>query len=466
LAIFITFPGVVTVTGELMNSKFPGLKSCLKFSGILFLFTVKAIFSREIFAQDIRAAVKPDAQRLISIYKQIHANPELSFMEFETAALIASELKANGFEVYEGIGGTGVVGVLSNGDGPTVMYRADMDALAVREDTDLNYKSTVVKADRNGLEYPVAHACGHDAHVTWLIGVAKQLASSKDDWSGTVILVGQPAEELIEGAVAMVEDGLYDRVPKPDIVIAGHNDPYYPTGSVGIIGGRRLAGTDQLDVVIYGIGGHGSSPHTATDPVVMAAMATMAYQTIISRKINPYQPAVLTVGAIEAGTSNNIIPDSAKLKLNLRWYREEERELMLGSIRSITDGIAEIHGISEDRMPEYIMKGNAGPVINAEPEVARASRAMARELGQDKVLEGKPPVMISEDFQMLASPFEDVPTLFIEVGTGGPEVYTRFKGEGMHPQIQNHNPRYALDLDIIEVGTVAMTAVVREYLGK
>ena len=217
---------------------------------------------------------------------------------------------------------------------------------------------------------------------------------------------------------------------------------------------------------MYGVGGHGSSPHTAKDPVVMAAMATMGYQTIISRTIDPYQPAVLTVGAIEAGTSNNIIPDSARLKVNLRWYREQERELMIAGIKSVTDSIAAMHGISEDRMPEYIMKGNAGPVINNEAEVTRAAQAMARELGEDKVLEGKPPAMISEDFPMLASPFDDVPTLFIEVGTGAPDVYTKFKAEGVHPEIQNHNPRYALNPEIIEVGTVAMTAVVREYLGK
>jgi len=354
----------MTASGESMNSKPPRLSSSLKILSLITVLATNAIPPVRVSAQDIPLAVKPDIERLVSIYKQIHANPELSFMEVETAALIAKELRANSFQVYEEIGGTGVAGVLRNGDGPTVMYRADMDALAVREDTGLDYQSTVIKPDRNGVEYPVAHFCGHDAHVTWLIGVAKQLASSKEQWNGTGVLVGQPAEELIEGAMAMVNDGLYDKVPKPDIVIAGHNDPYYPTGSVGIISGRRLAGTDQLDVIICGLGGHGSSPHTAKDPVVMAAMATMGYQTIISRTINPYQPAVLTVGAIEAGTSNNIIPDSAKLKVNLRWYREEERELMIAGIKAITDGIASMYGISEDRIPEYIMKGSAGPVIN------------------------------------------------------------------------------------------------------
>lgn len=439
----------------------------LKATGHWLLFAISVTFlSRGLSAQEIRASTETDVERLISIYEQVHANPELPFMEFETAALIASELKANGFEVHKGIGGTGVAGVLENGEGPVVMFRADMDALAVREETDLSYKSTVVKADRNGVEFPVMHACGHDAHVAWLIGMAKQLADTREQWSGTAILIGQPAEELIEGAMAMVNGGLYDLVPKPDIVIAGHNGPYYPTGTVGISSGRRLAGTDQLDVLIHGIGGHGSSPHTAKDPVVMAAMATMDYQTIISRTIDPYQPAVLTVGAIQAGNSNNIIPDSALLKVNLRWYRESERDLMIAGIKSITDNIARMHGISDDRMPEYIMKGKAGPVINGEAEVARARLALSKELGEDKILEGIPPVMISEDFPMLANPFTDVPTLFVEIGTGAPDAYLNFTERGQHPAILNHNPRYTVDADAIEVGTIALTAVVREYLGK
>lgn len=416
-------------------------------------------------AYDLDASVASDTQRLQTLFKQIHSNPELPFMETETAALIARELKANSFTVHEKIGGTGVAGVLRNGDGPVVLYRADMDALPVREENDLPYKSTVVKADRNGVPFPVAHLCGHDAHVTWLVGVARQLAQSREEWRGTVILVGQPAEELIEGAVAMVDGGLYDKVPKPDIVIAGHNGPYYPTGTVGLASGRRLAGTDQLDIVIHGVGGHGSSPHTAKDPVVMAAMATMGYQTIISRTLDPYQPGVITVGSIQAGSSNNIIPDSALLKLNLRWYREAERELMLEGIRAITDNIARMHGIPADRMPEYHMKGNAGPVINGEAEVVRAKAALAAQLGGEKVLEGIPPVMISEDFPMLASPYPGMPTLFIEVGTGAADAYTNFMQQGEHPLIQNHNPRYVVDLDTIAVGTIAMTSVVRAFLG-
>lgn len=430
----------------------------------IFAVLVAAMTSSLTFAREISESVREDETRLTKIFEQIHSNPELPFMEFETAALLAGELKANGFEVHEGIAKTGVAGILRNGEGPVVMLRADMDGLPIREETDLPYRSIAIKQDADGNEFPTMHACGHDAHVTWLIGVAKQFAERKAEWSGTVILIGQPAEEPITGAMAMVEAGLYDIVPKPDIIIAGHNYPTYPAGTVGVGSGRRMAGTDQIDVVIHGVGGHGSMPNASKDPVVMGAMATLGYQAVVGRVLDQYQPAVLTVGAFQSGETNNIIPDSATLKLNLRWYRENERESMITGIRSVTDNIARMYDMPEDRMPEYTMKGYGTPVINSEEDYKRAKSAMSAVLGADRVLEGLPPVMGSEDFQMLATPFDDVPVLFIEVGSGTQDAYTNIVERGQLPAVVNHNPRYALDPGAIATGTIALTSVVLDYL--
>ena len=264
--------------------------------------------------------VAADEPRLIEIFKKLHANPELSMQETKTAALVAKELKALGFEVQTGIGKTGVVGVMKNGPGPVIMFRADMDALPVKEETGLPYASNKSGKTLDGIDSGIMHACGHDAHVTWLIGTAKVMAQLKAQWSGTLIMVGQPAAEAFNGAATMVAEGLYPKVPAPSVVFASHTNPVWPAGSVGMGQGRRMAGADQLNVTIKGIGGHGSTPHASKDPIVMSAQAIMAYQTIVSRRIDQTEPVVLTVGAIQAGTVNNIIPDEAQLKLSLRWY--------------------------------------------------------------------------------------------------------------------------------------------------
>ena len=418
-------------------------------------------------AEPIKNSVAQDENRLLSIFKHLHANPEHAFMEHETAALVADELNKHGFEVHTGIAKTGVVGILKNGDGPVIMFRSDMDALPIKEETDLAYKSTAIKKDRFGNELPVMHACGHDAHTTWLIGMAKQLAERKSDWQGTLVLVAQPAEELIEGATAMVNDDLYKIAPEPDMIISAHTMAVIPADSVGIRDGRRMAGTDQIDVTLYGVGGHGSTPHAAIDPVVMGSMAVMGYQTIVSRAIDQYQPAVLTVGAFQAGDTNNIIPGSATLKVNLRWYNEYEREQMIKGIKSVTNNIAEMYNVPEDKMPTYKMKGYAGPVINNFPEdTQRAKQAMASTLGSDKVLLGLPPLMGSEDFQMLGSPYPDARILFVEIGSGKPDVYSNYIDKQMLPEVLNHNSKYVVEQQSIATGTAALTALVLEFLQK
>ncbi len=254
------------------------------------------------------STIDADAQRLEASFKDIHQNPELGFMEARTAGIVAKELKALGFEVKTGIGKTGVVGILKNGPGPTVMYRADMDANAVEEASGLPYASKVRVTREDGAESPVAHMCGHDAHVTWMLGMAKAMVALKGDWSGTVVLVGQPAEELITGAQAMIDDGLWTKhgIPKPDFFIGMHTAPG-PVGVVVSSGGPKMAGSDQIDILFKGVGGHGSMPQLTKDPVLMAAMAVVQYQAIVSRTIEPQQTAVLTVGSIQAGIDNNVI---------------------------------------------------------------------------------------------------------------------------------------------------------------
>src|SRR5439155_13301683 len=247
-----------------------------------------------------------DEKRLIDIFKHVHQNPELGFQEAKTAALVAEEFKKLGYQTHTGIGKTGVVAILKNGPGPVVMFRGDMDALPVKEQTGLPYASKATATTATGFG-PVMHACGHDAHVTFLIGVAKVMKELRGEWSGTLVLVAQPAEELVEGARAMVRDGLYDKAPKPDFLIASHVSPLHPAGTASVRAGKRMAGTDQIDVIIYGVGGHGSAPHRAKDPIVMGSMAVIGYQTLVSRSVDPQEPSVVTVGAFQAGDANNVI---------------------------------------------------------------------------------------------------------------------------------------------------------------
>jgi len=343
-----------------------------------------------------------------------------------------------------------------------VMFRGDMDGLPVKEETGLDYASKATATRDGGGWTPVMHACGHDAHVTYLLGVAKVMKGLEAKWSGTLVLVAQPAEELILGARAMVKDGLYDKVPKPDYLVSSHVFPGHPAGSAAVRAGRRLAGTDQLDVTIYGVGGHGSMPQSAKDPVVMGAMAVLGYQTIVSRAIDPREPGVITVGAFQGGDTNNVIPDSVTLKVNLRWYDPKVREQMIKGIKRITDSIASAADMPDGRMPKYVMKGTAGPVVNDEEAVKRAEPVLRHVLGKDKVVTGFPPVMGSEDFHELAHPHPATRILWIEVGCGPADVVENMK-KGVRPAA-NHNPKFKVELPAIAAGTKANAAVVLDLL--
>jgi amidohydrolase len=416
-------------------------------------------------AKKVAKLVDQDEERLLKIFKHLHEHPELSFQEVKTAALVAKELKELGYEVHTGIGKTGVAGVLKNGPGPVVMFRGDMDALPIREATGLPFASKATSAPVGGGSgfVPVMHACGHDAHTTFLIGVAKVLMEMKGQWSGTLVLVGQPAEEIGDGANAMVKAGLYEKVPRPDVLCASHVIPLDPAGTASVKAGRRMAGADLIDVTIYGVGGHGSAPQNAKDPVVMGAMAVLGYQTLISRSIDPQEPAVITVGAFQAGETHNVIPDSATLKLNLRWFDAKVRDQMVEGIKRITDGIASAANMSKDRMPRYFMRSTVGPVVNDDEAARRAEPALRLALGKDKVVPGPPPVMGSEDFQNLAiDPKTKI--LFIWLGCSVAEVHANMK-KGLLPAA-NHNPRFVVELPTIAAGTKANAMVLLEFLKK
>lgn len=414
-------------------------------------------------------AIDADADRLVDIFKDIHRNPELGFMEVRTAAIVEKELRSFGYDVKTGIGKTGVVGILENGEGPVVMYRADMDANAVKEASGLPYASTAtVKRTTLGgpeEEVPVGHMCGHDAHTTWLIGVAKAMAEHKSDWHGTLVLLGQPAEELILGATAMVRDGLYERgVPKPDYLIGLHTAPI-PTGLATCSAGPALAGTDQLDVTFRGIGGHGSSPHLAKDPVLMACTAVIQYQFIVSRGVDPLHAAVLTVGSLQAGDDNNVIPDSALVKINLRWYDPKDRELMLAAIDRINQSIAAAYGLPESKYPTTAMKGGS-VVLSNDGELAESIAPALRELlGDDAVLAEIPKLMGSEDFHHLVIENEKSRYLFLYVGTAKPEHVQQAQARGMQVPYVNHNPDYQVDLDAIPLGVKIATATLLKLMG-
>jgi hippurate hydrolase len=415
-------------------------------------------------AERVDALVAADTSHLTGLFKDIHRHPELGFAETRTAGIAAQALNDLGFAVTTGIGGTGVAAILANGAGPVVMYRADMDALPVEEATGLDYASTVRLTRDDGTQTPVAHVCGHDAHVTWMLGMARVLAQTTDNWSGTAVLVGQPAEELIAGAQAMVDDGLYKVVPKPDFLIGMHTAPA-PVGLVASCGGPMMSGTDQIDILFHGVGGHGSMPQLAKDPVLMAALAVVEFQTIISRIIAPQETAVLTVGAMQAGAAYNVIPDRALLKANLRWFHPHVREQLIAGIKAVSEGIARTYGMPEDRLPVVTVGGGSTPLVNDDRLAARLATALRAVIGSDKVLTDLPSATASEDCQLLKGPYHDVPLGYLFVGVADPQVCTEAYAAGKLFPYSPHSPDYVVDLAAIPVGAKIASYAMLDLLG-
>src|SRR5262245_21645802 len=436
-----------------------------------------AFFMASLFLGAIRADEKPladlakkvatlvdrDEKRLVEVFQHLHAYPELGFQEVKTAALVAQELKALGYETHSGIGKTGVVGILKNGAGPAVMFRSDMDALPVLEETGLPYASRAT-GSAGGTLVPVMHACGHDAHVVFLIETAKVMAELKGEWSGTLVLIAQPAEELIEGARAMVNGGLYDKAPAPDVLIASHVGPQQPAGSASVKAGRRNAGTDQIDVIITGVGGHGSAPHRVKDPITMGALTIVGYQALVGQSIDPQEPSVITVGSFQGGNANNVIPETATLKVNIRWFDQKVRDQLISGIKRVTDAIAVAADVPPDRMPRYIMKGSSGPVINDDEAVRRAEPALRLALGDDNVLPALPVSMGSEDFQDLASPHPTTKILHIRLGCGPPDA-VELRKKGIEPT-PSHSSKFKVELPALAAGSKADIMVLLEFLKK
>ena len=424
--------------------------------------------------QSLDALVDQQIASLVTTYKTLHAAPELSHHEEKTSAFFANQLRGMGYTVTERVGkfdrpewtGYGVVAVMKNGAGPTVLVRTDMDALPVDEKTELPYASKVKTKHDAGQDTSVMHACGHDIHMTTMLGVGKMLATLKDQWQGTLVLLGQPAEETIDGARAMLKDGLYTRFPRPDFAIALHDSPDYEAGQVAYVPGYALASSTSVDIKIRGIGGHGSRPESTKDPVVIAAQVVVALQTIVSRENSPLDPAVVTVGSIHGGTRYNIIPDEVNLQLTVRAYKEEVRQKLLAAIERITKGIALAAGLPNDRAP--IVKISETEVTTAtynDPALTeRVAAAIGKALGQENVIKA-PPVMGSEDFGYLSLDHQ-IPATMFWLGASDPLKLKVSRDTGT-PMPSLHSALFApVPEPTLRTGVKAMTSAVLELMKK
>lgn len=429
-------------------------------------FVLPLLMSFPLPAEDLSSLIRHELPSLVTLYRELHANPELSLHEVETAARIARELRAAGFEVTEKVGGHGLVGVLQNGAGPVILVRTDLDALPVREQTGAPYASTKVVRDDLGREVPVMHACGHDVHMACFIGTARVLSRLRDQWRGTVVMIGQHAEERVLGARLMLRAGLYSRFPKPDKAIALHCAADMAHGTVGIVEGFALANVDTLEIVVKGVGGHGSMPHLTKDPIVLAAQIVLALQTIVSREVKPGDPAVVTVGSIHGGTKSNIIPDEVRLQLTLRSYRAETRQQLTDSIERMVKGLAEAAGMPEDRMPEVMVSDDRANALYNQPELCAAVRQIfTATLGAENVLT-REPVMGAEDFSEYGMTPEKVPLCMFWLGTQAPEAVAEAQAAGKTlPSL--HSPLFMPVAEpTIETGVKAMSAAVIGLLWK
>jgi len=411
-------------------------------------------------AADLTSITAKELPSLVSLYKEIHAHPELSLHEEQTAARMARELRAAGLEVTESVGAHGIVGILKNGDGPVILVRTELDALPVKEQTGLAYASTLVVKDDSGSDVPVMHACGHDIHMACLVGAARALNQLRDQWRGTLVMIGQPAEERVLGARLMLRAGLFSKFPKPDKALALHCASDLPHGAVGIVEGYALANVDTMDIVVRGVGGHGSMPHLTRDPIVLAAQIVLALQTIASREVKPGDPAVVTVGSIHGGTKHNIIPDEVRLQLTLRSYKTETREKLIASVKRITQSFAEAANMPADKMPLVTVSDESASALYNQPAfTGEVRKALENGIGADHVIT-REPVMGAEDFSEYGMTREKVPLCMFWLGTQPPEAIAEAKAKGATlPSL--HSPFFkSVPEPTIETGVKAMTSAV------
>jgi hippurate hydrolase len=418
-------------------------------------------------AATLSNAIRSDMPQLMALYRDLHANPELSMQEVRTPAKLAPQMRKLGFEVTEKVGKTGVVSVLKNGPGPVLLLRADMDGLPVEEQTGLPFASKVRAAARSGVDSGVMHACGHDTHMTSFIGTARRLAAMKDQWSGTLVMILQPGEETGEGAKAMLADGLYTRFPKPDFILAFHDSASLPAGVIGVPDGYALANVDSVDITVKGVGGHGAYPYTTKDPIVLASRIIVALQTLVSRENNPLDPAVVTVGSFQSGTKHNIIPDEAKLQLTVRSYTPEVRKLLLDGIARVARGEAIAAGVPEDRMPVVtIREGEFTPsTFNTDPLSKRVLTLFQRHFGTERAASVKP-VMGGEDFSRYWLADKSKQSTIFWVGGVPKAKWDAAKGDTSKlPSL--HSPFWAPEAEaVISTATEAMTVAALDILQK
>lgn len=425
-----------------------------------------ALCSDAAAASPLSDAVKADYDsRLGALFTDFHKNPELSFKETRTAGVMARELRAvGGIEVSEEVGGTGVVGVMKNGDGPVVLVRADMDGLPVEEKSGLAYASKARQVGVDGVEAPVMHACGHDVHITSMIGTARRLAAMKDQWKGTVVFIVQPAEERVGGARAMVADGLYTRFPKPDYALAFHVASGLATGKVSASEGIQYSSSDSVDITIHGVGAHGASPHAGKDPVYIGSQIVQALQGIISREREPLSPGVITVGSFHAGSKHNIISDRADLQVTVRANDEETRAQLIAAIKRVAEGIGRANGLPDALLPEVKVIEGTPTTINDAALAKRLNAVMARELGADAVVPFEQKGMGAEDFAYLVEAKHGIPGYYFAVG-GTPQAAFDAEKAGGPAVPSHHSPLFKIDPEpSVRTGTEAMTVAVLDLL--
>ncbi|WP_196139731.1 amidohydrolase [Aliikangiella sp. G2MR2-5] len=414
----------------------------------------------------VQKAVENDWPYLEKLYQHLHKNPELSFQESETAKYIAREMKSLGFEVVENFGGHGLVAVLKNGSGPTIMLRTDLDGLPIKENTGLSYASQRVAQDRDGKNTFTMHACGHDVHMTVFTGTARRLVELKQRWKGTLVMIGQPAEERSGGAKAMLKQGLFEKFPRPDYNLALHVSSNLKAGTLGIVKGFAMANVDSVDILVHGEGGHGAYPNNTKDPIVLASQIVQALQTIVSREISPLEPAVVTVGSIHGGSQHNIIPNQVKLQLTLRSYSKEVRETTISAIKRITANLARAAGISEDKLPTVTVLDENTPAAFNNPVLAsRIEKLFVEKFGQNNVLE-LGPEMVGEDFGRYGQVEPKIPSLMFRLGTVEKNRYEQsLLGQVRLPTL--HSAKFAPDpKPTISKGVRAMTEAALELLDK
>src|SRR6267378_2415452 len=436
------------------------------------------IFSASAFAQQasLENIAASELPSLLAIYKDIHSHPELSGHEEQTSALIAKELRAAGCEVTDHFGkydnpvmkGYGVVGLMKNGEGPTVLVRTDMDALPVEEETGLPYASKVVTKNDDGKEVHVAHACGHDAHMAVFIGTVRVLQRLRDQWQGTIMFVGQPAEETGNGARALLKGGLYNRFGKPNFALGFHDKADLEIGHIAVTEGPTYANVDSVNITVRGIGGHGAYPHKTKDPIVLSAEIINALQTIASRENNPLEPIVVTVGSIHGGTKHNIISDEVKMQLTVRTYKKDVRDIVLAAIDRIAKGCAAAAGLPPDKMPDvHVRTDEFTPATYNNPELTRrVSAALKAAIGAQNVIP-KDPTMGGEDFSEYSLPDHSIPAFMFNVGAVDPAKAAESKKPGAAPLPSLHSSKFApVPEPTIRTGIIGMTSAVLDLMKK